>query len=485
MNANILKCIYITALLLLILLPTHAAIAQQDQMGLLAYIQGGDLWVKELPDGQARQLTADGRNRSPRWSPSGQWLAYLKDDVLWVVRNSGTDVRVLNDGAPVYGFAWSPVSDTLAYRTRTGSLRAASAGEWRQRELVASVSGKAGSGVWSMAWSPDGEWLAYARVDVLKEAQEGQPPDRSAGLWRIRADGSDAFELLDIGKPAEDGIIVAGWSKDGQHILFWFDPDFSASILADGVPLFAIPASGGEPCQLDQAMLLHADFRASSPDGTLLAITEGGGRETWTHKRIAVVELSSGKLIYLTDEETAAFSPAWSPDGRRIAYAAAPDIGWVGGGDDAKAGAARRRIWVMNSDGSDKRQLANDAAYRDERPLWSADGAHVLFARLDQDDRASLWLMRADGSELEQVVDELSPNLSRAPWWFGYYGHIQWSDYFDWWTGAPRSSLPVTGSTRPVPILSLVMAIVALVAGLWLIVWGCKAHLPGQTKGAP
>ncbi len=73
-----------------------------------------------------------------------------------------------------------------------------------------------------------------------------------------------------------------------------------------------------------------------------------------------------------------------------------------------------------------------DAAYRDERPLWSADSSHILFARLDQKGRASLWLIRNDGSELQPVVDELIPAVE----WFDYYGYINWDGYFAWWPGA-------------------------------------------------
>jgi len=207
---------------------------------------------------------------------------------------------------------------------------------------------------------------------------------------------------------------------------------FSLSVLADGTSLNAVPI-GDTPKELVQDMLSHADFLAWSPDGKLLAITEGYGRETWSHKRIAVMEPTSGTLTYLTDEKTAVLSPVWSLDGQRIAYVAAPDIGFVGGGEVAKAGAAQRRIWVTKRDGSGKRQLTHDAAYRDERPLWSADGSHILFARLDQKGRAGLWLMRDDGRKLRQVAD-----LSPAPEWFGYYGYINWDGYFAWWTGALR-----------------------------------------------
>ncbi len=86
----------------------------------------------------------------------------------------------------------------------------------------------------------------------------------------------------------------------------------------------------------------------------------------------------------------------------------------------------------MRPDGTDKRQLTNDATYRDERPEWSADGKSILFARF-KGDTAQVWLMQADGANPRLVVDELTP----APSWFGYYGYIQWDWLYDWWKGPP------------------------------------------------
>jgi Tol biopolymer transport system component len=160
-----------------------------------------------------------------------------------------------------------------------------------------------------------------------------------------------------------------------------------------------------------------------------VALTVGAGRETWTNKRVALVDLKTAGLDYLTDETVSAFSPAFSPDGQQIAYVAAPDIGHVWGGDEAKIGAAQRRIWVMNADGSKQHPLTGDPAYRDERPQWSADGSHILFARMNESGHASLWLIDATDGTLARVVDRLAP----APEWFGNYGHIAWDQFFDWW----------------------------------------------------
>jgi len=61
----------------------------------------------------------------------------------------------------------------------------------------------------------------------------------------------------------------------------------------------------------------------------------------------------------------------------------------------------------------------------------TADGSHILFARLDARGRASLWITAADGSSPRQVVDELTP----APDPVLSYGHVDWDAWFDWWQG--------------------------------------------------
>jgi len=252
------------------------------------------------------------------------------------------------------------------------------------------------------------------------------------GIWSVETQyGSEPVELYAIPGPPQDGLILAGWAagEPSPSLLFWRDPLFSASAAADGLPLLRLPLDGGEPLEVADFTLLHPDFWSGSPTGRQIALTAGAGRETWTNKRIVLVNLETGDREYLTDETESAFSPVFSPDGRRIAYVAAPDVGHVWGGDEAEAGMAQRRIGVMNADGSDRRWLTEDPAYRDERPLWSADGTHLLFARLDGEGGISLWLVDAAGGAPRRVVDGLTP----SPQWFGYYGHIAWDDLFDWW----------------------------------------------------
>ena len=62
---------------------------KEKDLASVAYIQGGNLWVKKLPEGEAKQPITSGKITNPRWSPSGQWLAYLKGGQLGVLQCPG------------------------------------------------------------------------------------------------------------------------------------------------------------------------------------------------------------------------------------------------------------------------------------------------------------------------------------------------------------------------------------------------------------
>jgi Tol biopolymer transport system component len=407
-------------------------------LGKLAYVQGGDIWVKALrrssgqalPDGESQRFTSDGGNGEPRWSPSGQWLAFRKGEhQVWLMSADGNSVRSLDEDATVGPFAWAPAAERLAY-VANGELRAINADGTDPATLVPqSLPDRDPGQVGHITWSPDGAWIPYEWVEKPLDQ-----PLTYEGLWKVSSNGRQRAELYASGAPEKGVALLAGWSFDGQSIFFWQGDILSASLLSDGPAFYSLPADGGEPIERVDSVLVHDDFVAPAPQGGCLAVAAGSGRATWTNKRVAVVKADGGALTWLTDESVTAFSPAWSPDGVHLAYVAMPDRGDLVGGEDARLGMMERRIWVINAQGKPQpQQLTDDPAYRDERPLWSADGSHLLFARMDAEGPASLWLIPAEGGDPRQVVDELGPWPSRDSDWFGYYGHMDWDQLFDWW----------------------------------------------------
>ena len=70
----------------------------------------------------------------------------------------------------------------------------------------------------------------------------------------------------------------------------------------------------------------------------------------------------------------------------------------------------------------------NDDRFRDEHPVWLADGRHILFARLEhRGERGvkTIWMMDDRGGDVAQTAGPLLDNDSfEGEFWFGYYGTI-------------------------------------------------------------
>ena len=404
--------------------------------GKLAYIQGSDVWVKLLPNGLPHRLTTDGGNSNPEWSHSGNWLAFRRNSQLWIMQYNGEKIRMAGEVVHVNAFAWSPGDDRIAYLTKAGELWAAHA-DGSETTLLAKngIPGSEVKQITEFVWSPDGNWIVYSLREWPDENSNQNPPHES--FRKVSSKGGMASEVYAISFKKEDGwepgeIILAGWVDD--QILFWQTEIMSASLLSDGASLYSLPVNREkqQAHNLDICTLVWHGIIANSSDKKLFAIAEGCGRESYTGKNIAVVNPSAGKSSSVTDDSVAAIWPSWSPDGRQIAYTACPDNGTTHVDEPITSRTSQRRIWVMDSNGSNKRKLTDDENYRDERPIWLANGRRLLFVRIDQDDKPSLWLINVGGGKLESIIETLSPKNPGERWPDNYYGYIKWSDCFNY-----------------------------------------------------
>jgi len=395
--------------------------------GTLAYRHGGNIWVKSLPDGAEKQISQGGGTEYPQWSVSGQWLSFRQNE-KWIVTPANGDpqqMHVLEAGGPP---EWSPLHDEVAFVAPEGLCVVSFDGNVPEKRVV--LRGRKPGNIGDLAWSPDGTRFAFLM---------------NGSLWRANSDGSDAQRLFSPG--GHDSLGVAGWSSDGRYILFRIDPDSSASLAADGLPLFSISVDGGRAHALASNVFVHSDSVSVAPGRAEVLASNGCCREAWADKRLTLVDPATGRFTLISTARSVAVSPVWSPDGREIAYVSAPEneaATRAGGGEPAKQALAQRRIWIMNADGKQMRQMTSDSRYRDEYPLWSRDGQHILFTRMDQQDNAGVWTVRLSDGALRKIVDEVDdenpvntivrtfPNAKPFPAWFGYYGYIHWNRYIAW-----------------------------------------------------
>lgn len=228
-------------------------------------------------------------------------------------------------------------------------------------------------------WSPDGNGFLFVRA--------GQS---YADLW-LATDQGHTLRQLTHNQPkgsqpeSQDYVLHSAmltgpsWARlaDGSdRLVYATDAGADVSKLSDKtatpLTLWIVNGLNGRPQPIYGTADLSgtSEGAALSPDGQKVAFTldatdpNTGKRTT----QIYLVNLADGSYRPLTQDQDGAYDPAWSPDGRWLAYAARSD------------GGSRTDIWAMRADGNDRHRLTDGGA--DRGPGWSPDGNQLAFVRL-------------------------------------------------------------------------------------------------------
>jgi len=147
-------------------------------------------------------------------------------------------------------------------------------------------------------------------------------------------------------------------------------------------------------------------YPAWSPDGKKIAFASDRDGTT----NIYVMDADGSNVKQLTKGEDRSRCPAWSPDGKRIAFGRT-----VGDGCG---------VFVMDADGSNVKQLGDGDGWN---PAWSPDGKKILFASRREGDGFRLFQMDADGNNVKQLTTEANPHGSVYPCYSPDGKKIMWT----------------------------------------------------------
>jgi Tol biopolymer transport system component len=314
--------------------------AGADQLAFVAGSAAGpDLYVIDVSRSRMTRLArnlADGAG--PVWSPDGAQLAFTaragQASAIFVVRSDGSGLRQL---APGRSLSWSPDGTRIAFGATQGDDEEVFVLDLRsmRSERLTTQQGRDITPL----WSPDGAGIAFA--SGRGESSRLQGLEYGTEIYLMNADGSAARALTasnacGLANESEGKLNQLGraaWTPDGRRLLY------RAGVCKFDCKVCVIDVVDGRVSPL-VAERMVGDF-AVSPDGKAVAYA-------W-NRQILVMDLATGARRPLVQ---GAWGPAWSPDGRRIAFLVPAS---------QEVGARSYHIETIEPDGRNRRRVTTQS----------------------------------------------------------------------------------------------------------------------------
>ncbi|MGB7185661.1 MAG: hypothetical protein WBD21_03605 [Candidatus Acidiferrales bacterium] len=273
---------------------------------------GSEIVLIDIASGAQRVVTSGHKHASsPRWSPSGDRLAFTamsgeeKDAApqIFILRMDGGDAqKITNAPDGVEQFAWRPDGAMIAYVTPDPADKKAieahhdafrvgdtdfletAAAEPSHVWLISSDGGEAKrvtSGTWSLpivfppsppssplSWSPDGKSLVITRQET---AEPGDGDETTIQMLDVE---TGKMRKLTMHSNLESAGVL---SPDGRQVAYWYNKDGDAN---NQIEIFVSPTSGGDGTDVTRAIDRDIQRAIWMPDGKSLLVSGHDGVAT-------------------------------------------------------------------------------------------------------------------------------------------------------------------------------------------------------------
>lgn len=332
----------------------------------LAFQERGDIFTINVDGSNRINLTSNpAQDIEPSWSADGSRIIFTSSRVFWMtlhtMKADGSDVRALPSEGEFWDMSpvWSPKGDKIAFvvHSETDLPRIYTANlDGTNRQVFDSCgSGACSSHRNKPTWSPDGTKIAFHIWEFFTNDAE---------IYVKNTDGSGFARLTDT---SQGSNFNPSWQPVVSRI---------SSFRNNGKIAFTSTRDG------------NREIYVMNPDGTeQVRLTNNPGRDDY---------------------------PAWSPDGKRIAYL-------------SQSGSGGFSINLMNSDGTNKTQLTsiifNIFPNSEKFSLdWSPDGGKIAFQ-----DNGDIFTININGNNRFRLTNGGAPNAFAEPSWSPDSSHIAYS----------------------------------------------------------
>jgi Tol biopolymer transport system component len=343
--------------------------------------QQASLWLRQISTNSLVRIVPaeNGGYQATTFSPDGEFVYFVATlernkfvpAVYRIPVLGGTPVKVLDRVFSAVSFA--PNGQQFAFVRRNQEdmalMLANSDGTGEPRTIAVqkqpnrfSTSGP--------SWSPDGKRIACG---VFNATGSGY-----SSVVEVPVEGGEA-RPIGSEKWARVGRLV--WLADGTGLIMTAQPE-SSSI---GTQIWFLPYPSGPSRRITNDLNGYGEVSLglTSDSGTIATIQQVNSSSIWITEP-NMDESRARQVVKTNLPETV----AWTPDGNLV-YASRTGENWD--------------IWWANRDGSEIRQLTNDA-YIDQQPTVSADGRYIVF-QSNRSGGKNLWRIDGDGTNPKQLTD--------------------------------------------------------------------------------